>query len=214
METKVAVTKEQFDQLPYPYSDCGYENIESLNYESYRSHLIKHNREYSMEDCFTFCYFQSLYEHCPNNSISCVEFFVETILNKILGTCKLNCPPKCKTTEFKYQLTYLSLTNDYLENNFNTSSNQKYRKENFLTLKIYYKSLIQRKIIKTAKNSISDMIGDIGGILGCFLGASLISMAEIFELILKIVFRFFVNNKYFFFKIWIKMANNIHPNKI
>ena len=61
-------------------------------------------------------------------------------------------------------------------------------KPSVLSLEIFYN--FDTKIIDyNVKCSIHDIISDIGGILECFLGASLISMVEIIELLIEIVFK-------------------------
>ena len=190
------MTKENFNQLPYPYSDCAFESIESYNYENYKAYLRKYNIEYSTNECLLFCYLENLREKCDSNSsANCTDYFFENLWGDITKKfCEPNCPLKCKTTEFKYQMSYMTFpTNAYFkERNFsilNVTRDFNILKDSVLRLTVGYKTLNEKIITKTAKYAFGDLIGQIGGILGCFLGASLISLIEVIELFIKIALK-------------------------
>jgi hypothetical protein len=77
----------------------------------------------------------------------------------------------------------------YENNNFFKRELNNYTdlKKNILALNIYYSEFKYTEIAELEKTSLIDLICNIGGTLGLFLGASLLSLVEIFEALLAIV---------------------------
>ena len=63
-----------------------------------------------------------------------------------------------------------------------------YTKENLLKVSIRLDSLGYTQISKSEKTTFENLISSIGGTLGCFLGASLLSLVEIGEVMLNLAF--------------------------
>ena len=60
-------------------------------------------------------------------------------------------------------------------------------KKNILSLTIYYPDLSYTKISESPKLSTSNLISNIGGTMGLYVGISLLSLVEIIELIIEII---------------------------
>lgn len=73
---------------------------------------------------------------------------------------------------------------------FGTDSQMQRR---FLDLFIFYESIDQKEITEKAKMSGTDFISATGGILGLFLGLSLLSLVEIFEFLYELLHIFLMN---------------------
>ena len=58
-----------------------------------------------------------------------------------------------------------------------------YRK-NFLNLDIYYKQLSVEEVVQQPAFAFLSLLGEIGGFLGLLLGASVLTVCEIFDFIL------------------------------
>jgi hypothetical protein len=71
----------------------------------------------------------------------------------------------------KYPVNY-SITLDELE-------------KSLIAFNVYYKDLKYTKISQTAKANIEDLVSDLGGLLGLFIGVSFMSIMEIFGKILN-----------------------------
>jgi amiloride-sensitive sodium channel subunit alpha/amiloride-sensitive sodium channel subunit gamma len=67
-------------------------------------------------------------------------------------------------------------------------------KGGFIRIHIYYDSLDYTSITESVKFSGSDLISNIGGTLGLFIGISVLSFVEIIEIIIEI-FLIFAKNK-------------------
>ena len=59
--------------------------------------------------------------------------------------------------------------------------------ENIVEVYVYYETLTYTNTVEEPKMSFEDLIGSLGGHLHLFLGMSLLSFAEIFELLASLL---------------------------
>ena len=107
--------------------------------------------------------------------------------------CIPYCPIKCENTYYDYSSSYLKFPmnrkyfgqfpKDYGFEDYNYS----FLKERVLKVNVYLKDTGYTMIESTPKISVQDLIGQIGGTLGCFIGASLLSLVEIGELLFELI---------------------------
>jgi len=62
-------------------------------------------------------------------------------------------------------------------------------------LRIFYKSLKYTSLTQYPKMVDFDLISNIGGILGLFIGCSFASFFEVFEIVIEVIFIIFQKNK-------------------
>jgi len=60
-------------------------------------------------------------------------------------------------------------------------------RENFLRIKIYFEELNMEKITYSEYYELENLMSDIGGQLGLWIGVSAITVAEVFKLLLDII---------------------------
>lgn len=166
--------------LPHPYSQCINEPNNETVYEKYLWHIMNNSLMYMPETCQQLCYVDSITKIQKGNQIN---------YQQIWEDCLKLCPKKCYDRYYDY-VTHLSdfPTKYYIENLNHTSLIDKTLdysslRRNILRLTFRFKDLRLNKIEQRAKLSHSDLSGNIGGTLGCFLGASTLSLIEIVELI-------------------------------
>ena len=68
-------------------------------------------------------------------------------------------------------------------------------KKNLVQISVYYGDLGYQQFDEMEKMSISDLISNIGGTLGLFLGMSFLSFMEIIDVLLQIIFYKRTNDK-------------------
>jgi hypothetical protein len=61
-------------------------------------------------------------------------------------------------------------------------------KERLLILNVYYSKLSYIKISESPKTSINDLLSNLGGTLGLYVGISFLSFIEIVEIVMEIIF--------------------------
>jgi hypothetical protein len=126
-----------------------------------------------------------------------------------LGACSSQCPEECSTESFSASMSVSEFPNykyaerlieqsSYLSNvTANISSEfERYLtvKRNVLSVNFYYDRLSYTLIQESPKTEISDLVSNIGGLAGLFLGVSFLSFVEVFELLFDLV-RILVNSK-------------------
>ena len=120
-----------------------------------------------------------------------------------MNICPEDCPLECNslkflttTSQFEYPskgFANIMKRDPLIQEKFNNSSNISYEdlKQSLVSLNIYYDDLGYTTLEEIPKIDFNTLISNLGGNLGLFLGASVLSLFEIFEilfLILKIIY--------------------------
>lgn len=152
---------------------------------------------YSVSACLADCFLTSIAERCR-----CIETSVprETVTSRfaglndcgiseiccvieefvIPGVCTVDCPPACNYTTYTTSVSYSAFPARYqLEAIYNLSgTDADDLQENLLSLNVYFEDLnVEREVTENAYDVVA-LLSDIGGQMGLFLGASIISIME------------------------------------
>ena len=138
------------------------------------------------------------YKYCLQTKADCsLNFYFSVFISShfIDKNCLDRCPAECMTRGISSQLAYQRYPHaSYLEKTLKTNTIliNKYANQNdfesnlaqnVLRLTIRYDSLAYKEIVEEPRMSWKTLLGELGGDLHIFLGMSLISFIEIFELI-------------------------------
>jgi len=213
-ETYFGLRKFIDEKKTEPYNNC----INNLDtYHSFDSKLFKefskNNLEYRQKDCLDYA-ITSMYLNCSdsltngfniclskiNNSKELFDRYFSFYERKIFKRYLAYCPVECKT--IKYTITsshavypsyeeYLNLLDkEILMNNFekkNKTSIEELR-ESVASVYIFFEDLEYTFISQQAKIELWNFISNIGGVLSLFLGFSFLSLIDIVQIGLEIVF--------------------------
>jgi hypothetical protein len=116
----------------------------------------------------------------PLNSTnySPIDLYFKLIQNNIINSkCLIECPEECDSISYDAFHSFSKL-----ENYKNIQLND------CVYFTIFYESLSYTVIDQVPKMNILDLISNIGGNLGLFIGVSFLSFAEIIELFIEILF--------------------------
>ena len=131
----------------------------------------------------------------PNDSICVNQAFKEYALKPELKK-KCNCPLECETNSFSHAFSISEyptiqyskfLMNQSLIKKRLGSLSYKDLKQNVARVQIFYNELKETFISEEIKTQIFDLVSNIGGTLGLFLGLSFLSLIEFFEIFLQIL---------------------------
>ena len=173
--------------LPEPYNQCYKNVIEYSRNKTFINMILNAKRTYSQRECLEMCTYSyylensncgcdSLIENVPvtcflksNDSIkNCTfNFMSQHLQSKIQKICAEYCPVECDSLHFSIE-------------KFSTHSNL-----NETKLTVYYDSLKYTLVSQQPKTLLIDLIPNIGGILGLFIGTSFLSFFEIIELFVE-----------------------------
>jgi len=202
--------KRTLDQrLGLPYNNC-FKNVSEsdLNQTVIKS-MNENNIEYSQKECLRSCINLKFKEMKACNQSydeenifffasrnKCIEEFIRQ--KGIHDLCMLNyCPLDCD--HYSYDISLHSASETATGNismksstnyvGFNTYENVS---RTFYGLRVYYDELEYTLIIQQPKIEPFGLISNIGGTLGLFIGFSFISILELVEVVVELVFiRFF-----------------------
>ncbi|XP_006867972.1 PREDICTED: acid-sensing ion channel 5 [Chrysochloris asiatica] len=175
----------------YPWGECN-PNIKLKNYS-----------RYSTSGCLKECKAWHIQRQCgclpfllPGNGIECdlQKFYncVSPVLDDIeakglctMGSHNSTCPVPCEETEYPATISYSTFPSQkalkYLSKKLNQS--QEHARKNLVHIEINYSDLNYKITQQQKAVSMSELLADVGGQLGLFCGASMITIIEIIEYI-------------------------------
>lgn len=155
-------------------------------------HILKRNQTYSQVNCLDLCFDLFYLENnacgCVNTTLGSVWFdcWIRKEQSNLSGCTYLHksyfyknklttfyskfCPLECESVS--YSITINDYENDY--------------ESNLTALRVYFRSLKHTLIKQYPKLLIFDLISNIGGTLGLFIGVSFVSLFEITEIVAAI----------------------------
>ena len=192
-ENIIKVARELIKRSKTLNENC-YNQKESSNYR-----LVKlfnsAEKSYLQSDCLDLCVFEKLCGFSYTEGNQSLDFLLgrkyeciaksneEGILNSNLSIqeqCNQECPLECES--FRYKMSH-----SYLGHYFSQSS---FGAESILKLSVYYPKLEYTLSGKLIKITLEDLISQLGGVLGLFLGVSFFTFVEILIIFLEVLDNF------------------------
>ena len=193
-EAFVAIQEHRHSNLPKPYSKVDCVADEGPYQPKYGQ--MKPQQNYNIETCLLDCMLHETFS-CNCSVVeppycTLIHYFTCAKERLFDYVTKCDCQYPCKYTEYETQLSTLSLpTPSYIsqatEWNLTHTTIDAIR-ENAIVLKVYFPNLQITKVKQFKAYSAFELISNLGGQLGLFLGASLISLGELLEFMLQICF--------------------------
>lgn len=222
--SNIAINREFISKVASPYSDCT-NNIDSDNlfyvkvladnnqtYSQSKCFLLCYQR-YLVEQCkcydVSIPYWNSDLRACLDlDDFNCIgKNFAYFFSQNVKTVCSSECPLECDSISYAVSVSYsnyptMAYTN-YLKNNslfrskFSKDANITYDmlKRNILAVNIFYESLSYKHILELVKTEFVDLISNIGGTLGLFLGTSFLSFVEVIDMFLQVVIYYYYERK-------------------
>ena len=164
------------------------------------------NYDYSVSSCRANIYAQAIAENCSclspvstlNNSgvRDCTVADLCCIMETVEMTDVNSCISTCQRTVYSTSVSYAEFPDDVVASQFQQLYNlmSAQTRSEFLTMNVYFQSLAVTNIVTSYSYSFTAFLSDLGGQLGLFVGASVISMLEIglllFDLLKAAITRF------------------------
>lgn len=215
-ESNLAIDRININKLSKPYSDCveNLTNNKEIDSEFFKK-TIYLNGIYRQKWCMLECSSNRTLEEnvykCKKLNFSssserkiCLHN-VEN-LTKHYQYCSHQCPIECNYSSFEihssmssfpsYRYAMNLLSNNSFVSKFpyeNVSLEQ--LRDSVLSFNVFYSSSTINKIEEKPEINFGMLLGSIGGQLGFFLGASLLTLTELFQILIEIGFIFCTKNK-------------------
>ncbi|XP_068734788.1 degenerin del-1-like [Montipora capricornis] len=175
----------------------------------------KFNASYSRQACLNTCHAEKQIAECgcagsqfPNSdaeicnsrdqtTAKCLEKIQLMLLSRELD-CEAHCPTPCREIQFGTTLSmgqwpsegYENILERRVKNNSGLATEIKhgyYLSENFLQVNVYYDQLNYQKVTERISYEGVNLVADIGGQLGLWIGISVLTCCEFLELAWMII---------------------------
>lgn len=180
-------------------------------------YIMRSNRSYSQSTCFDLCFNLEYIEKSDCNCSAVEmhhiieKCFALVKLGSALWNCTLEfrkqfsrnifnqkcynyCPLECATQSYQVMINSLDLPStgnitardeeEWFDKEFKHFEDAQ---KSFFSVVVYYDELKYTYISESPDVHFVDLISNIGGILGIFLGISFLSIIEVIEILLKLV---------------------------
>lgn len=203
---KIKLLQVNTETMPYPFSNCV--EFHSQLDNVYSKEMKKLGMKYIRKNCLALCQQKLIIDMFGCYSLEfpkildakpCVNLTTYSFDN--LDECFESCPYECKSRRYDVSVSYSDfptvnyvdrlIQNDpqFYEHLYNTNEiNYDMVKKSFVRLFIFYDEIKATFISESAKITFVDLIANIGGTLGLFIGISVLSLVEILELLISLIF--------------------------
>ena len=226
METNIIVRRVYDEKLPPPFNDCIKElkSPDAFESELYKV-TFKKNSIYKQTNCYEACkqkyvmkkcncsvsFFPKLHQNLVDclsmEKIDCIfQYLPPFVKYNFTDYCSNFCPKECDSVYYPLSTSFTDFpTYDFYEKLLNTEVIKKHfpngidyatLKKSVLAVNVYYEELIYTKFTQLPQMSVLDLISNIGGILGLFIGISFLSFAEIISVFIEIAIVLFESKYY------------------
>ncbi|KTG42751.1 hypothetical protein cypCar_00010212, partial [Cyprinus carpio] len=171
--------------LPPPWGECVSRALDSGLFQVYSVSAcrIECETRYIVENCnCRMVYMPGDSPYCtPEQYKDCAEPALAA-LSAVEGTSCI-CRSPCNMTRYNKELSMVKIPSKtsarYLEKKFNRS--EKYITDNILVLDVFFEALNYETIEQKKAYEVAGLLGDIGGQMGLFIGASILTILELFD---------------------------------
>ncbi|XP_027945058.1 acid-sensing ion channel 3 isoform X2 [Eumetopias jubatus] len=218
-QTFVSCQQQQLSFLPPPWGDCSSASLDA-DFEPEPSGPLGApspspgpHPPYSLMGCRLACETRYVARKCgcrmmhmpggapvcsPQQYKDCANPALDAMLRKDACTC----PNPCASTRYAKELSMVRIPSRasarYLARKHNRS--EAYIADNVLVLDIFFEALNYETVEQKKAYEVSELLGDIGGQMGLFVGASLLTILEILDYLCEVfrdrVLGYFWNRKH------------------
>jgi glutaredoxin 2 len=212
--TYIAVQRTIVNQMEKPYSECSM-SPDSILYER----ILNLNASYTRADCISLCRQLQIEKECKCYDLYHPRINSNTFCNStrekdcsrsqtkifdgsdLSSECNQMCPFECKKVIFSTihsQINEFSneKAQEYFEHKLLKSKYEQFNssladvKQSIINLNVFYDRLSFTQITEKPSFPFVDLISNVGGTFGLFLGISLLSFLEVVEIIYELLLIF------------------------
>ncbi|XP_069509774.1 acid-sensing ion channel 1 isoform X3 [Ambystoma mexicanum] len=190
-QTFVSCQEQRLTYLPPPWGACKSTPIDSEFFDTYSITACRIDCEtrYLIENCnCRMVHMPGDSPYCtPEQYKECADSALDFLVERDNTYCV--CETPCKMTRYGKELSMVKIPSKasakYLAKKFNKS--EQYIAENVLVLDIFFEALNYETIEQKRAYGVAGLLGDIGGQMGLFIGASILTVLELFDYVYEVV---------------------------
>ncbi|XP_048244171.1 acid-sensing ion channel 1A-like [Haliotis rufescens] len=202
--TFVAMQKFVYMYQPHPYT--AFDDMKCVDTTSSKFvNPLKYYSHYTYNHCFMECVQMKAFSECgcvgpsdpqdgPRCSLakldSCYKPFVRSMSQDGTLVRECGCVSECTFDRYPAQVSSSSFPANIWDNTFLNITRARDKgsmKENFLELRVFYDQMTVTSITQQAQYTVASLFSNVGGQMGLCLGASILTVMEITELLVFII---------------------------
>ncbi|XP_056614172.1 acid-sensing ion channel 1B isoform X3 [Triplophysa dalaica] len=190
-QTFVSCQEQRLTFLPPPWGDCKSSAMDSDFYSSYSITACRIDCEtrYLVENCnCRMVHMPGDAPYCtPEQYKECADPALDFLVERDNTYCV--CETPCNSTRYSKELSFVKIPSKasakYLAKKYNKT--EQYIADNILVLDIFFEALNYETIEQKAAYELAGLLGDIGGQMGLFIGASILTVLELFDYLYEVI---------------------------
>uniref|UniRef100_A0A8C9VN03 Acid-sensing ion channel 1 n=1 Tax=Scleropages formosus TaxID=113540 RepID=A0A8C9VN03_SCLFO len=190
-QTFVSCQEQRLTYLPPPWGDCKATPMDSDFFSTYSITACRIDCEtrYLVENCnCRMVHMPGDAPYCtPEQYKDCADPALDFLVERDNDYCV--CETPCSMTRYGKELSFVKIPSKasakYLAKKFNKS--EQYISENILVLDIFFEALNYETIEQKKAYELAGLLGDIGGQMGLFIGASILTILELFDYLYEVI---------------------------
>ncbi|KAL2091013.1 hypothetical protein ACEWY4_013276 [Coilia grayii] len=184
-QTFVSCQEQRLTYLPPPWGDCKSTPMDSDFFSTYSLTACRIDCEtrYLVENCnCRMVHMPGDAPYCtPEQYKECADPALDFLVERDNDYCV--CETPCNMTRYGKELSFVKIPSKasakYLAKKFNKT--EQYISDNILVLDIFFEALNYETIEQKKAYELAGLLGDIGGQMGLFIGASILTILELFD---------------------------------
>ncbi|XP_034545926.1 acid-sensing ion channel 1B isoform X1 [Notolabrus celidotus] len=190
-QTFVSCQEQRLTYLPPPWGDCKATPMDSDFFSTYSITACRIDCEtrYLVENCnCRMVHMPGDAPYCtPEQYKECADPALDFLVERDNDYCV--CETPCNMTRYGKELSFVKIPSKasakYLAKKFNKT--EQYIADNILVLDIYFEALNYETIEQKKAYELAGLLGDIGGQMGLFIGASILTILELFDYLYEVI---------------------------
>uniref|UniRef100_UPI00358E17E9 acid-sensing ion channel 1-like n=1 Tax=Myxine glutinosa TaxID=7769 RepID=UPI00358E17E9 len=190
-QTLVSCQEQQLIYLPPPWGNCKSTLPKTTFFNTYSVTACRIDCEtrYLMENCnCRMVHMPGDGPYCtPEQYRECADLALNFLFENDSEFCV--CESPCNMTRYNKELSMVRIPSQasakYLAKKLNKT--ETYIAENLLVLNIFFETLNYETIEQTKAYEVASLLGDIGGQMCLFIGASILTILEIFDYLYEVI---------------------------
>ncbi|NP_999956.1 acid-sensing ion channel 1B [Danio rerio] len=190
-QTFVSCQEQRLTYLPPPWGDCKATPIDSDFFNTYSITACRIDCEtrYLVENCnCRMVHMPGDAPYCtPEQYKECADPALDFLVERDNDYCV--CETPCNMTRYGKELSFVRIPSKasakYLAKKYNKT--EQYISDNIMVLDIFFEALNYETIEQKKAYELAGLLGDIGGQMGLFIGASILTILELFDYLYEVI---------------------------
>ncbi|KAM9799880.1 acid-sensing ion channel 1B isoform 2-T2 [Syngnathus typhle] len=190
-QTFVSCQEQRLTYLPPPWGDCKATPMDSDFFSTYSITACRIDCEtrYLVENCnCRMVHMPGDAPYCtPEQYKECADPALDFLVERDNDYCV--CETPCNLTRYGKEMSFVKIPSKasakYLAKKFNKT--EQYIADNLLVLDIFFEALNYETIEQKKAYELAGLLGDIGGQMGLFIGASILTILELFDYLYEVI---------------------------